>query len=483
MKVKIDSLAAVSALLLASGCMTTRERIARYGNAVSYGRYQEAERIVSDGARPGTKDGLCWQLHKGSALAWQGRLDESTRAFDEAEDAYWNLDESSAVTRGAEHGAAVLLNDTVYPYAGTGHERIFCCLYKALNYAALGQYDAARDEFNRAGERQNRYFEERRKALQREEQAIQRELGGHRNANGWSQTILANGALNSAVSERCSYAHNLAQDPTALLGMLASRDFYNAYAGHVRAVFRALNGDSARDDFKHVASIRSDVALVSRDAVDFESGRLPEGYVWVYVEDGLCPVREETRIDLPLGLIPYQEHILYTGMALPYLVYRPEASDHYAIASSKENREMELLTDVDQLVKTEFDIAFHGVVAREVTRLILRTLPQIALEEAARHDRDNAGLYRLGQVLSAGFNLATIAADLRIWSGLPKRVFAQRVAFAPGDTLTLGTRNGDIAIPLPEGCVNAIAIVKYPAPMAAPVITVIPFNPKQGVNP
>ncbi|MBO7655637.1 MAG: hypothetical protein J6U40_12020, partial [Kiritimatiellae bacterium] len=97
MKMRTDSLVAVSALLLASGCMTTRDRIARYGQAVTCGQYQEAERIVSGAAQPGTKDGLCWQLHKASALAWQGRLDESTQVFDSAEDTDWNLDETSVV--------------------------------------------------------------------------------------------------------------------------------------------------------------------------------------------------------------------------------------------------------------------------------------------------------------------------------------------------------------------------------------------------
>lgn len=475
MKMRTDSLVAVSALLLTSGCMTTRDRIARYGQAVTCGQYQEAERIVSGAAQPGTKDGLCWQLHKASALAWQGRLDESTQVFDSAEDTYWNLDETSVVTRGAEHGAAILLNDTIYPYAGSGHERVFCSLYKALNYAALGDRDAARVEFNRAGERQNRYFENRTTELRDEERKVRNELANHRNADAMSQTILGNGALDSTIRQSCDYPYSLTQNPESLLGMIAARDFFNAYAGHARAIFRALNGDPAREDFKQVAAICPDVALVRRDAADFEAGGLPKGFAWVYVEDGLCPVREEKRIDLPLGLIPYQNHILYTGMALPYLVYRPEASSHYTVGGTKERREMELLQDVDRLVKTEFDIAFHGVVAREVTRLIIRTLPQIALEEAARHDRDNAGYYRLGQVLSAGINLATIAADLRLWSGLPKRVFAQRLAIEPGETLTLGTYSGDIQIPLPEGCATAMVIVKYPAATASPVITVIPF--------
>ncbi|MBP5320011.1 MAG: hypothetical protein J6334_03405 [Kiritimatiellae bacterium] len=460
-----------------SGCMTTRERIARYGLAVSNGRYQEAAQVVSDAAHSGTNDGLCWQLHKGSALALQGELEASTQTFDAAEDAYWNRDETSAVVRGTEHGVALLLNDAAYPYTGSGYERIFCSLYKALNYAALGDRNAARVEFNRAGERQTRYFEERTHEIQKEERTLQDNLtrNENRGAGGLSQNILASGALGQQIQQKCGYDYDLSQSPEAILGMLAARDFYNAYAGHARAVFRMLDGDSAWGDFKQVAAICPDIRMVGRDTADFRSGAAPQHQVWVYVEDGLCPVREETRIDLPLGLIPYQNHILYTGMALPYLIYRPEASDHYTVGSAREQREMELLLDVDRLVKTEFDIRFHGVVAREVARLVIRSLPQIALEEAARHDRQNADYYRLGKVLSVGFNLATIKADLRLWSGLPKRVYGQRLTFTPGEPIKVGTRYGDIEIPMPAECVNAMVIVKKPAAIAAPVVTIIPF--------
>ena len=95
--------------------------------------------------------------------------------------------------------------------------------------------------------------------------------------------------------------------------------------------------------------------------------------VWVYVEDGLCPVREEWRLDLPTVLIPYlNRYILYAGMALPYLRYRNEACASYSVAAGGQVMPLVELQDVDALLKTEFDVYFRGALTREITRTVVK---------------------------------------------------------------------------------------------------------------
>ena len=57
--------------------------------------------------------------------------------------------------------------------------------------------------------------------------------------------------------------------------------------------------------------------------------------VWIYAEDGLCPCREEWRLDLPLGLLPFVgRYVIYAGMALPYLRNRAHGAISWSIAAN-----------------------------------------------------------------------------------------------------------------------------------------------------
>ena len=72
----------------------------------------------------------------------------------------------------------------------------------------------------------------------------------------------------------------------------------------------------------------------------------------MFVEDGLGPVREEWRLDLPLGLIPYlNRFILYAGMAIPYLRYRNTACMAYALAANGQTFPLVEVQDVDKLLR------------------------------------------------------------------------------------------------------------------------------------
>ena len=93
------------------------------------------------------------------------------------------------------------------------------------------------------------------------------------------------------------------------------------------------------DALRLAAELLPDNESVRRDSAEAGTGRPPRRQVWVYVEDGLGPRREERRLDLPLGLVT--RDVLYTGCALPALVYQPAAADGYRLAGGGQAVPME----------------------------------------------------------------------------------------------------------------------------------------------
>ena len=183
------------------------------------------------------------------------------------------------------------------------------------------------------------------------------------------------------------------------LDLLTDDDFTNAYLVRVNETFRRYAGDS---------------------------GPKPHDMVTVFVEDGMCPKREEWRIDLPTILIPWvNRYVQYAGMALPKLVYRNAAVTAYSVSGAGTCYPMVEIQDVDRLVKTEFDVYFRGALTREIIRAVARVGVQVALGAVRDNiSDDNTRLaLTLVQLGTAAYSYATTDADIRSWTTLPKKVY------------------------------------------------------------
>ena len=83
--------------------------------------------------------------------------------FDAAEDAMHENDTTSLFAKGGEGALAMMTNDRVFAYDGGGQDRIFTCLYKAIDYMTSGNNDAARTELNRAGQHQEKEVDQQQR--------------------------------------------------------------------------------------------------------------------------------------------------------------------------------------------------------------------------------------------------------------------------------------------------------------------------------
>lgn len=484
---KTKALLAGFALVGASaivGCRTMEDVKRDYNVNLAAGNYSAAVPEVTEWADKADGDQLMWRLMSGSAYRLAGDGENATVQFDKAEDIMLSQDQTSVFAKGASGAWAMMTNDKAFDYDGGGHERVFACLYKAIDYAVAGKPDAARTEFNRAAQHQENWLYDRRKEIASAEERMKSDVDAYKKEKKEDESSSADSdtAVNKAfadadfaaqINEKCGF------DPrtSGILDNLQPVDWMNPYVSHVTGVFRWLNGDDARNFFKDAAACRKDNAVAVRDFAECDKGLRPKNQVWIWVEDGLCQERREWRLDLPVILVPYaHKYLWYVGMALPYLEPRPVGADGWSVAAGAESLGMSEIADVDKLVKLEYDVYMRGALAREITRVIVKAGSQVALGIAADNTSDwkTQLALRASQAAVAAWAASVTAADTRSWTSLPKRVHAMRVNRPSDGRIVVKASCGAVAeVTVPEG--NSMVFVSKPGSAAKAVVKTVTY--------
>ena len=472
-----------AALFAAPGCRTVNDVLVDYRANVSGGNYAAAATEPAELGAKENGDRLMWRLMAASAYDLAGETDLALQNFDVAEDIMIENDKSSVFSQTADTAYAMMLNDKYFPYDGGGQDRIFTCLYKAIGYGTKGDFVAARTELNRAAQHQENWLWERRKdisaaddRLEKESAEYAKEKGeGHEVDSGQGKVVVQNAMKDGSFGNTVKEAFGFDIFTSGVLDKLKPSDYQNPYVAHVCGVFRWLLGDGdQRGFFKDAVTLRPGNSFACRDLEACEAGVKPNGWVWVYAEDGLSPEREKWRIDLPLALIPYAgEYVMYAGLALPRLVERPSAASAWSVGGAP----MEVIADVNALAKIEYDVYMRGALAREITRTVIDVGVQAALGIAAANAGDwkvKAAL-KASQVAVAGYSALRRGADTRCWPTLPKTVYLARIP-RPADGVVRVTADGQnvAEVEIPNG--NAMIFVRKPASLAAASVKVLRFN-------
>ena len=479
---------AAFACACAVGCRTTKDILDDYEVALSTGRYADPVQETSELAAKSGGSQLLWQLLASGALYLSDDKERALSMFDAAEDTMHANDTTSVFAKGGDGALAMMTNDRAFSYDGGGQDRIFTCLYKAIDYMASGQRDAARTELNRAGQHQENWLWERRKDVAAAAKRMKSDADSYAKKNGVSSAnrdsqvagVLRDSSFAAQIRGKCGF------DPSKSgnLDALAPRDYMNVYAEHVTGVFRWLMGDGARNYLKDVAALAAGNPVTARDFSEVDRGQRPANQVWIYAEDGLCPCREEWRLDLPLGLLPFVgEYVIYAGMALPYLRERAHGAISWSVAANGMTVPMSQLADVDALVKTEYDVYMRGALTREITRTIVKIGAQVALgvaADAAARRSDKKGksstdfwALKAAQIGVATWAATTTAADLRSWTALPKTVKVARVDRPADGKLEVVADGQRIQLTVPPG--NTMVFIRKPGPTAYPVVKMATF--------
>lgn len=449
----VTGFAMVLAASFLSGCVTAPVKPGGpdFDSSFAMGDYHSAAMAAQEHGGFGPDDGrsgdLLWSLKAGSALYADGQVDRALKVFDQTEDHFKIYDEESVFKQYVLNNvAATLVNDNVLDYRGQLYDATMVNTYKALGFLAVGNWEFARVELNRAMDRQRRaadFFAEEIKSQQEE---VEKKKGSNPDAN------LDQGM--KVFDERLSAVY------TTMDQWEVYPDFVNPLVSYLQGVFlltRAVDGSDLQksaDAFKEAygmnpgnAALASDLKLADAVASGRKSLSAVDPSVWVLVENGLGPVKESTRIDIPAVLIAPNGNIAYLGIAYPNLKFRDAAYESFAVYDGGTLLgHTEVVADVDRLVSTEFKKRFRGIITRAVISAMLKTAMQAEL--AKKHGA-------MGKFVGALYQLATTRADTRIWSALPKDFQAVRVPRPASGILTVVAGDGSsvqIEVPHSQFC-------------------------------
>lgn len=404
------------------------------------------------------RDDLLWVLQVATVKRISKDYQKSTDCFDKSENMLKYYNEQSTV---GDIFGSTLVNENVIPYRGEEYDGIMVNTYKALNFMAEGDMDLARVEFNRALDRQRRA----REVFAEEISKLKAELDEKQSTAKYD--VKAN-VENPQTQEL------LAQKYPGLYEFEAYPDFVNPFTTYMAGVYFNLVGDHSKavDLLKESYGMVQDNPYIAEDLSVTENildgqGRL-ENTVWVIFENGLGPVKTEFRLDIPLFIVT--RSVRYVGIALPRLEYRNRAYQHLTIETGDgKSYTTSIVAEMDRVVQTEFSKDFEGILTRAIISAAAKATAQYLLQQQG----DSAG--SIMSIAAAGYSFVTNAADVRIWTSLPKEFQVARFPKPADGKLRISP---PIAAPLiidVPACNNALVYVRIIAAGAEPIYEVMTF--------
>ncbi|MFW5823816.1 MAG: COG3014 family protein [Marinobacter sp.] len=458
---------AVLAATTLAGCASYQHRsqMTDFNSAYAGGDYQAALESMAFELDPeqeiDTEAHLLEILHQAELYRLSGDFVKAAEYYDLAEQGMKYLDTEGLAEEAGETFMAVMINDSARDYEALMSEAVLVNTYKALAFLAEGNNEYARIEFNRADDRTRRAVEFFADEIAEQKDQLEKAAREAEQA-GAQQEESPDGGDRSALFARQSLeSEALQQAVTENYGGPSQWSVYSEFmvptSTYLHGIYFLANGavssdyDKAVESLRRVAQMNEDSAQLARDlklAEDLASGsrRLEDidPQVWVVYENGLGPVLEERRFDVPLLLFHGNAQApAYTGIALPQYDRRAAVPGGLtAFGGDGEPVETELLSEMDRVFQTEMKARFTGVLTRAVTSAVIKAIIQ---NEAS----ERFGAW--GQLGSAVLTAATTQADLRGWQALPDHWQTARIS-RPGDgQLTLaqsdGTALGSIHIP------------------------------------
>lgn len=447
----------LSILPFSIGCNAPKDQLKVFNTSFEASNYGVsalfAEKKISRGNNPNGED-LLWALQLASVERIRQNYPKSTEYFDKAENMLKYYDEQF---KGGDIVGSTAVNENVVPYRGEEYDGVMLNTYKALNFMVEGKPDLARVEFNRALDRQRRAKEKFVEEINK--------------LNAEMEKNQQQDAMAKSTAESQTTHDLLAQKYPNLYNFQAYPDFVNPFATYLAGVFFNLVGDHSKavDLLKESYGMVGNNPFIAEDLTATENilnsgGRL-ENTVWVIFENGLGPIKEEFRVDLPLFIVTSQ--VKYVGIALPKLEFRNQAFQ-YLLVNSDDKEYMTLpVADMDRVIQTEFSKDYPGILIRAIISATAKAVAQYAIEQ-----QDSSGI---GSTLMAAYSFATTAADVRIWTALPKDFQVARFPKPKNGKLKItppGAIPLDIDIPQ---CNNAVVYIKIINNHAVPVCNVMAF--------
>ncbi|WP_205598539.1 hypothetical protein [Halomonas sp. NO4] len=475
----IKALAVATLAVGLSGCAAHQQRsqMEAFNAAWVQGDYlgaaatMEAKATLTGGDKAEDKQ-LLELLHQAEAHRLAGDTATAISLYDRAETGM-KLDDTTGLAAGLlEGGKAVLLNDAESDYTPMLAETVLVNTYKGLAFLQQGNRDYARIEFNRADDRTRRAVETFAKEITAQQEAMAEEAEAEQQS---IQQSLESDALQESIAANYGETSQWSVYP----------EFIVPSATYLHGLFFLASGETgdlerAATSLKRVAemtpgnrALAADAELATALAAGKAKREALGDRVWVIYENGLGPVAEETRFDVPLLLFHGNTTSpAYTGIALPRYANRQAVSEPLTLRDgSGETITPEAFSAMGKVIHTEMQARFPAVLGRAVASAAIKALIQTAAAEE---------MGAVGQLGTALFAAATTQADLRSWQAIPDHWEVARLARPDSGRLTLaagGTALGELSLP---DWPYTLVYVKRPSAQSPAQVSLIDLQGEHG---
>jgi len=444
-----------------AGCNAPKSSLKKFDGYFASADYAASVEFAQSKLSKGNKtkrEDLLWTLQLGAVERLRRNYETSVNYFDKAEELLNRYDTHS---KALDTIGSTVVNENIVPYLGEEYDGIMVNTYKALNFMTLKKDDLARVEFNRALDRQRRAKEKFAKEIVKLDQEIQEQEQGKDGAR--MKQNIENPEIDAIVAEKYPNLNAFEAYP----------DFVNPFTTYIAGVYFNLVGDHAKavDLLKESYGMVRDNRYVAEDLAVTEKvldgQQTLENTVWVIFENGLGPTKKEIRLDLPLFLVTRE--VKYVGIALPKLEFRAQAFHSLWIKAGRANYQTLPVADMDRVVQTEFKKDFKGILTRAIISATIKAAAQYAMEN------QNSSGGSLSSVFMAVYSFATTAADVRIWTTLPKDFQVARFGIPQDRLIQIHPSGGTpFNVKIPD-CNNAIVYVRIPFAQSVPIYDLITY--------
>jgi len=377
-------------LLGLTGCASTCSVQEKAFSLAETGRYDDALTFLDTSSLASSRsDRLLYLMERGLLLHLQGDYRQSNATLEEAEQLSEELFTKS-VSAGV---ASFLINDNVITYDGADYELVYLNYYKALNYLALGELDAAGVEARRVDLKLRQFSDAYAGKTVFKEDAFLRMLTGliYQAQGDWNNAFIAYRlAHDSFVANRSVYGVPVPVLLWSLLTTTAQR------SGLLQE----------RDTYRALAAKRG----IQTESID--------SLAVVLINNGRIPVKRER-----MALFPTEEGFP-VKLALPEFVARPGGVTSARLTIAGQSVTAEPVENLASIAFKSLEDRIGRVLAKAIARALAK---EITARQLAKQHGDGIGL------LTRLFNIVTENADLRSWSGLPASVLLAAAPVAAGE--------------------------------------------------
>ncbi|MCP5516392.1 MAG: hypothetical protein H7A45_03940 [Verrucomicrobiales bacterium] len=431
----------------AAGCRTYHNQSAAMREAWIQGDFERAAQgyqARADG-KDGRADGVIWSLEAGASLRAVGDYTNSNVEFARAAAQIEAYEQKAKVRVGNTLGATLTTQQNL-PYEGRSYDKIMLHTYRALNYLALGQVDAARPEIIRAYQRQQDAVAENARRIEAAREA---------EANNPHRPQIEAARNDPALAAQLEALNRPPE------GFQFYADYVNPFTVYLDGLYFRHAGaggsdlERARKSFARVIETAGGNPAVAADLKECESAIGPrrDALTYVLLENGQAASLNQVRIDIPIIFA----NVSYVGAAFPTLEYHPDRLAHLRLETAAGPVTTAPLASMDSVVAQEFRNEWPAILTRTLISAVVKGAASYGIVSAARQQGDAAGL--LAGIGTAILQAAVNVADTRSWTTLPKEWQVARFPTPPDRVVVLRTPDGRTAsVPLIDGVVNVVYV-------------------------